>query len=394
MIGIVFWTSALLIIYVYAGYPLLIFLSSFICRKKMDHLSATPSITLLVSAYYEEMVIGAKLKNCLSLDYPRDKLQILVAVDGSEDRTAEIVRSFSGQGVELIWSSTRKGKIVAINNAMKLVRNEIIVFSDANNQYLPDTIRELVKPFADPSVGAVSGSKTVGFKKGNTQLGQAESLYWRYESFIKENESRVGCCIGVAGEILAIRRDLFIPPPEHIINDDFYIALQVMKQGFNVAYAPRARSVEIASANPREELIRKARIVAGRYQIMGFSLPMLPFRRPLVVWQIVSHKYLRPLVPFFMISALLANVFALLMGVNGSGNSWLTLQPPTSGILLAMQLAFYLLAVLGNSLKLNGWLGKILYLPTYLVVSNYAALLGLIRYLSGKQTVLWKKVQR
>jgi biofilm PGA synthesis N-glycosyltransferase PgaC len=394
MSGIVFWISVLVIVYVYAGYPLLVFLLSFLQGRKINHPSVTPSITLLVSAYYEETVIGAKMENCLSLDYPREKLQILVAVDGSEDRTAEIVRSFSDKGVELIWSSTRRGKIAAINNAMKYARNEIVVFSDANNQYLPDTIRELVRPFADPSVGAVSGSKMVGFKEGNIRLGQAESLYWRYESFLKERESRVGCCIGVAGEILAIRRELFIPPPERIINEDFYLALQVMKQGFNVVYAPRARSVEIASTDPREELIRKTRIVAGRYQIMGFSLPLLPFRRPLVVWQIISHKYLRPLVPLFMITALLANVFALLVGVTGPGNPWIALRSPASEVLLAVQLAFYLLAVLGNSVKSTGWLGRILYLPTYLVVSNYAALLGLIRYFSGRQTALWKKVQR
>lgn len=394
MIGLIFWLSVLLIVYAYAGYPILIYLLAFLVSRKAGYPSATPAVTLLISAYHEEKVIGGKLENCLSLDYPREKLQILVAVDGSEDKTAEIVRSFSDRGVELSWSPERQGKISAINKAMKLVCHEIVVFSDANNHYLPDTIKEMVKPFSDPCVGAVSGNKTVGFKEGNVQVGQAENLYWRYESFIKEKESHLGCCIGVAGELLAIRRDLFVPPPPRIINDDFYIAMQVMKQGYNVAYAPKAHSVEVASANSQDELIRKARIVAGRYQIMGQWITLMPFRRPLVMWQIISHKYLRPMVPFFMIAALLANMIAVLAGWSGLGNPWLTLQPPAAGILLKLQVAFYLLALIGHSFKLDGWLGKILYLPTYLVVSNYAALLGLIRYLSGRQTVSWKKVQR
>lgn len=392
MAGILFWICVFLIVYVYAGYPFLVFLFSSLFRKNRNYSFTAPTVTMLIAAYNEEKVIGAKLENCLALDYPREKLQILVAADGFEDRTADVVRSFEDRGVELSFSPERKGKVAAINRAMQEARHEIIIFSDANNHYPMDAIRELVTPFSDLSVGAVSGSKVVGLRDDNIELGQAEGIYWKYESFIKQRESLLGCCIGVAGEQLAIRKDLFVAPPERIINDDFYIALQVIKQGYNVVYNPKARSYEAVSASQQDELIRRSRIVAGRYQVMGLSLPLLPFRRPVVVWQVISHKYLRPLVPFLMIFALVFNVVALFS--KNTGNSWVTLQPPVGYYFLSLQLLFYLLAVVGRNLKSKGVFGKVLYLPTYLIASNYAALLGLFRYLTGKQTALWKKVAR
>jgi poly-beta-1,6-N-acetyl-D-glucosamine synthase len=396
MAGIFFWICVLLIFYVYAGYPFLVFLFSAVFGRKQEYSLSEPPVTMLIAAYNEEKVIGAKLQNCLELDYPRDKLQIIVAVDGLEDKTADVVRAFADQGVELSFSPDRNGKVAAINRAIQQARHEIVVFSDANNHYPKDAIRELVKPFSDPSVGAVSGSKVVGVHEDSLHLGQAEGLYWKYESLIKKRESMLGCCIGVAGEQLAIRKDLFIAAPVKIINDDFYIALQIIKQGFNVVYAPAAKSYEAVSASQQDELIRRSRIVAGRYQVMGLSLPLLPFRRPVVVWQIVSHKYMRPLVPFLMIFALLSNVLAVFSAATTQVNThpWLTLQPPAGTIILALQVVFYLLAVFGANLKSKGFLGKMLYLPTFLIASNYAALLGLVRYLAGKQTAVWKKVAR
>lgn len=396
MAGILFWICVLLIVYVYAGYPLLVFLFSALFGRKQNYTPSKPSVTMLIAAYNEEKVIGAKLQNCLELDYPPGKLQIIVAVDGVEDKTADVVKTFADRGVELSFSPDRRGKVAAINRAIQQARHEIVVFSDANNHYPKDAIRELVKPFSDPSVGAVSGSKVVGVREDSLHLGQAEGLYWKYESSIKKRESMLGCCIGVAGEQFAIRKNLFISAPEKIINDDFYIALQIIKQGFNVVYAPAAKSYEAVSASQQDELVRRSRIVAGRYQVMGLSLPLLPFRRPVVVWQIVSHKYMRPLVPFLMIFALLFNVLAVFPATlpQVSAHPWITLQSPIGIIVLALQVAFYLLAAFGANLKSKGLLGKILYLPTFLIASNYAALLGLMRYLAGKQTAVWKKVAR
>jgi poly-beta-1,6-N-acetyl-D-glucosamine synthase len=391
MSGIFFWLSVLTILYAYFGYPMLVTLLARLRPHPKPYPEYLPNVTLLIAAYNEESVIKKKLENSLALDYPRERLQILVAADGSNDKTPEIVQAFAGQGVELSYDPARRGKLAAINRAMQKVRHEIIVFSDANNDYQPDTLQKLVQPFADPTVGGTTGSKNI--IKTGSNLAEADGLYWRYESFLKEQENRLGCCIGVVGEIFAIRRDLYTHPPDKIINDDFFIALNLLKQGYRILYVPQARSSEKASQNEQDELIRRTRIVAGRYQAMTYSLSHLPFRQPLVVWQIVSHKFLRPLVPLAMILALLTNLAALALPASGSP-AWIFLAPPLAAWMLIAQLIFYLAAWLGMTFKPGGIIGKALYLPAFLVNSNYAALLGLIRYLTGKQTALWKKVSR
>lgn len=393
MFGILFWLCVLLIVYVYAGYPLLTTLLARLRREKRFLSPFTPSVTLLISAYNEERFIAAKLENVLALDYPAERLQILVAADGSDDRTAEIVKSYAGRGVELSYAPERRGKLAAINHAMQAARNEIVVFSDANNSYDPATLRALVAPFADERVGAASGKKNV--VAASSRLGEADRFYWRYESFIKKQEMRLtGCCVGVSGEIFAVRRELYRPLPEKIINDDFFIALSIIQQGYNVVYVPEAVSCETVSASEQDEVVRRTRIVAGRYQAMMLSLPKLPWRRPLIVWQILSHKFMRPLVPFAMLGALAGNLGAVLLPAADMLPAWISLAFPYGWIFGGLQAGFYLLALLGRRLKAGGLVGKALYLPAFLVVSNYAALLGLFGYLSGRQTALWKKATR
>lgn len=288
MLGLLFWFCVLGVMYVYAGYPLLLAIFARLFSRPVLTAEITPTVTLLIAAYNEEAVIAGKLENCLALDYPAEKLQVLVAADGSTDRTVDIVRSFSSRGVELCYEPARRGKMAAINHAMQAARGEIVVFSDANNYYRRDALRELIRPFADPTVGAVSGAKHI--VKGDGQLGEAEGLYWKYESFIKEQEARLWTCTAVAGEIFAIRRELFTPAPEEVINDDFYLALQVIRRGFRVMYAPKAVSLERVSPSAQDEIVRRTRIIAGRYQAMAMSLKLLPFRQMFVLWQIVSHK--------------------------------------------------------------------------------------------------------
>jgi cellulose synthase/poly-beta-1,6-N-acetylglucosamine synthase-like glycosyltransferase len=273
--------------------------------------------------------------------------------------------------------------MAAINRAMLRATGEIVVFSDANNFYAPDTLRELLKPFADAQVGAASGAKIIA--EGDGALGETEGLYWRYESFIKEKETAVESSVGVAGEVLALRRSLFEPPPDEIINDDFYMALRLIQRGYRVVYVPSARSVERVSPSVQDERARRARIVAGRYQAMARGVGLLPWGRPLLVWQIVSHKYLRPLLPLAMLSALLANL------------AWTFRPLPArrlAALLLLLQGLFYGLAWLGSVLQLGGKVGKALYVPAYLVSSNLAALVGLYRFLAHKQSTRWQRVPR
>ncbi|MCC6904766.1 MAG: glycosyltransferase family 2 protein [Anaerolineae bacterium] len=396
MIAILFWLSVLLIVYTYLGYPVVLAALASLRPRYRPPAPPTewPTVTLLITAYNEEAVIAAKLDNSLALHYPSDKLQVLVAADGSDDRTVEIVTSFADRGVELSYRPERAGKLAALKNGVLAARGDIIVFSDANNMYNPDALHHLAQAFGDEKVGAVSGAKHVAGGSGEA-LGASEGAYWKYESFIKKQETRLGCCTGVAGEILAVRRSLFTPPPTGIINDDFYIAIQVIKQGYHIMYAPEAQSFEPVSLSAKDEITRRSRIIAGRYQVILRAFEVLPFRRPVVTWQIVSHKFLRPLVPFAMILALLANVLAVIFPAAGSGLAgFVWLVPPWNWAFLGLQVAFYGLAALGRVVGKRGALGKLLYLPTFLVDSNFAALKGLMRYASGKQTAIWQRVAR
>jgi cellulose synthase/poly-beta-1,6-N-acetylglucosamine synthase-like glycosyltransferase len=395
LFGLLFWLCILFIGYVYVGYPLIVALLARLRRPPEENPAIAPQVSILIAAYNEQDIIAAKLENALALDYPHECVQIMVAVDGSDDRTAEIVQSFENRGVELSYDVRRRGKMVAINRAVPRLKHEIVVFSDANNMYPPDALLELVKPFCNSRVGAVTGSKSIA---GDSDAhSRADSLYWKYESFIKVNETRLGSCTGVAGEILAIRKSLYQAPPAHVINDDFFIGMAVLRQGYRLVYAPKARSLERSSLTEKDEAMRRSRIVAGRYQAMLMAGSILPWRNPLLVWQIVSHKFMRPLVPLVMILAFTATLAACLWplpALDTGGRAWLYLAYPYNFLFLAGQVLIAMLAFLGSSLKEWGMLGKLLYIPTFLVHSNMAALSGLYSFFTGKQTALWKRARR
>jgi cellulose synthase/poly-beta-1,6-N-acetylglucosamine synthase-like glycosyltransferase len=391
MSGIMFWFSVALVFYVYLGYPILVVLLAHLRKPLTYSANYFPTVTLIFAANNEERIIARKLENSLLLDYPQEKLQILIADDGSVDQTPEIAMSFQGRGVEVVSFHRRRGKLAALNDAIKNARGEIFLFSDADNFFPPDALKEAVKYFQNPSIGAVSGGRNV---IGDSMLGGAESLYWKYEEFIKRQESRLGSCVGVAGDLLAVRKMLFVSPPVGIINDDFYMAMGVLKQGYRVIYAPAARSFHPVAETESGEAERRARMVAGRYQAVFSAWRMLPFKNPIALWQIISHKYLRPLVPFAMIAALIANLVTVLKPLSITGSSLLLLSHPYDQIFLILQIIFYGIALIGMRFRLGGFIGKIIYLPAFLVNSNLAALRGFYRYISSNQTVVWKKADR
>ena len=393
LIALLFWMAFVVIFYTYFGYPLLIWIiSSFIPKSEFSK-HQTPYVTLLIAAYNEETVIEDKLINSLSIDYPKEKLQILVITDGTTDQTPAIVKKYADLGIELLHQPERRGKMAAINRAMAHARGEIIVFSDANNYYQPDTLKKLITPFSNLEVGAVSGAKVID--RGDGALGASEGLYWKYESFIKQQESRLGSCTSVSGEILAIRKNTYNTPPDNIINDDFYIAMQVIRQGHRLAYVPEAKSSERVSLTAKDEIIRRTRINAGRYQAIAMAGHLLPFNRPILVWQIISHKFLRPLVPFCMIVLVISNLTAVLYPPKAGGAIYL--QPPFGVFMLGLQMLFYILAWIGaRPLKQENQskLIRLLYLPTFLTNSNIAALYGFFQYLRGQQSHIWERIQR
>ncbi len=392
VIAVLFWFCVALIVYAYAGYPILLALFARLRPAPGPYPNETPSVTLLIAAHNEQGVIASKLDNCFLLDYPRAQLEILVTDDGSDDRTAEIVRSYADRGVVLASSNERRGKMAAIVRALPSARGDIILLSDANNFYEAMTLRVLTAPFADPTIGAVVGTKAI--IQGDGALGESEGLYWRYESFVKMQETRLGCCVGVTGEILAIRRELFEAPPAGIVTEDTYMALRLIRRGHRVVYEPQARSWERISISAQDEIARRARIFAGRYQVLARAFQLTPFTRPVTAWSVISHQFVRTLIGPAMIGAFVTNLLAVLFPVTAENYPLLRLAIPFNYILMACQILFYALAWLGGRVEGKSKLGKALYLPTFLVNSNIAGLIGLKRFLMGRQSVLWDRVAR
>ena len=345
---------------------------------------------MLIPAYNEEIYIAKKLENTLLLDYPQEKLQILVAADGSSDGTVDIVKTYSGRSVELSYISERNGKMAAISRAMNFVRGDIVVFSDANNMYEEKALRELVAPFSESNVGASTGAKLI--VEDGRDLSSAEGLYWKYESAIKKNETTLSSCVSSVGEILAVRKELFVSPKEKIINDDHYIILNLLRQGYRVVYVPTARSFEYVSKTAKDEVERRTRMNAGLYQTISMSGNLLP-GRPLLLWQIFSHKYFRAFVPFALLAFVILNVIIVLFD-QGHPPSLFLLSYPYGLFFLFLQLLFYFMAVIGNLIRFKGVLGKLFYLPTFLLNSNLAVLAGFYSFVTNKRSHIWTRVAR
>jgi cellulose synthase/poly-beta-1,6-N-acetylglucosamine synthase-like glycosyltransferase len=378
-VGVVFAGAVALIAYTFVGYPALV---AALARLRPRPLRADepiePLVSLIVVAHNEEAVIAERLRNCLALDYPRERLELIVAADGSDDGTATAARAF--EDVKVLHEPERRGKLHAMNRAARGARGDVLVFSDANNRYGPETLRELVAPFADPSVGLVTGRKAIDDGSGRA-LDQAEGLYWRYESRLKEWESRSGSVTAVAGEIIAFRRDAFPEAPPGSIVDDFAQAMLAAAAGWRIVYAPAAVSLEAASATLEDEATRRARIVSGRGQALMRLLPLVARRNPRYAFRVVSHKGLRPLVPYAIVAAALSSL--PLVG-----------QRRWARAAVAAQAVFYSAAAAGLVGERTGRRSRLLYLPYWFCRMNLATLAGLADFARGRHDAVWVRVRR
>jgi biofilm PGA synthesis N-glycosyltransferase PgaC len=372
--------------YAYVGYPALVALIAKRAKPEGPYTALTPPVTLVIAAYNEQVAIAAKLRNVLELDYPAELLQVVLVTDGSTDGTEKTAQVVGGDRVLVLHTPERAGKAAAMTKGVAAAPGEIVVFSDANNLYPPDALREVLLPFADPEVGAVTGAKAVA--GGAAEVSGGEKAYWRYESFIKKQESRLGCCTGVIGELFAVRRELVPSFPAGLVNDDFFMAMQVARAGRKVAYAPAALSIEPTAVSLAADGIRRRRIAAGRWQSLLWWRQTRPTARPGVVWQVASHKYLRLLLPFTMGGAFLAGAADLAFGQSK------TLRKPQTALFVA-QCVFYALAFAGNKaskpkiVKTAGGASR------YLVRSNVASAQGLLYYLQDRKKMhLWERVGR
>lgn len=341
--------------------------------------SDLPMVSVVIAAYNEAAVIKEKINNSLALDYPRERLEIIVVSDGSDDGTECIVDEYAEQGVISLHQPERRGKTAALNRGVDFAHGEIIVFSDANNEFNRDAIRHLLAHFADPRVGGVCGIKQIKAAR-ERESSAGDSLYWAYESKIKQAESDIATITIADGEIFAIRKELFERLDESVINDDAEISYDIIKKGYRIVYERRARSFELASEKLMDDFHVKVRMVAGGFQTLARHWPAIFSLTDWYSFSFVSHKLLRWLAPVF-----------LLLTLAGSAINW---REPLFQLLLLAQIAFYGLAWLGWWRLKRGELSGALYVPFYFVVMNMAAFMGLVRHLSGSQSVNWRKAAR
>jgi cellulose synthase/poly-beta-1,6-N-acetylglucosamine synthase-like glycosyltransferase len=376
----IFWIAFIVVLYVYAGYPMALKIRSEYYSHSVQYKDIFPDVTLLICAYNEEEIIKDKIRNCFEIDYPSDKLEIVIASDGSTDRTTDIIEKFEDERLILFKYPERRGKISVINETVSKLDSEIIMFSDANTMYQKDAVKKLVRNFNDPSVGAVSAD--VILHNEETTYGKSESLYYLYERWIQKRESEIGSIIGADGGMYAIRRKLFVPPSPNIILDDFVISMNIVLSGYRLVYEKEAVGHEQSSSSSKIEFIRKSRIIAGAIQSVLRREGVPTLKQKGLLFCYVSHKFLRWMIPIILIVLFISNL-RLVLSLGG------TIYITT----FLAQVLLYLLAV-SDLLIVRKFNISLTSIPFYFCLVNSAALYGLYKGMFNKQSVKWQKFGR
>jgi len=370
------WTAALLVCYVYIGYPTLLWVITRFRHRPVYQENITPSVTLIISAYNEAGVIRAKLQNTLSLDYPPEQFEFIVVSDASSDGTDAIVESFAGRGVKLVRMCERQGKTAGLNTALQHARGEIVVFSDANILYRKDAIGRLVRNFADASVGCVTGNSCYS-NDSQSSAHLQENTYWQYEQTLRRLESQLGSAVGGDGAIFAIRKSLYRTLPPDSIND-LVIPLQIVARGYRAVFEPSAVGFEPSVGNFSGEFRRKRRIVNRSWRGVR-SVPRVldPRLIGIFAWQVWSHKVLRwfvfPMILTTAVGCFVAFPAGLIYRIGAFGFT-----------------ASIVIAAFGGLAKASlGLLGRLAQGLFYFYMVNIAAFLGIIMAISGRVEVLW-----
>ncbi len=390
VLKIFLWIAVAIVFYSYIGYGLLLWV--YLKIKGMfgrpgapaADLSFEPEVTLVVATYNEETVIEKKIENTFLINYPAEKLKVIFIADGSTDGTTAIIGRYPA--IQLLFKPEREGKVAAINRAMQYVTTPYVVFCDANTWLNSNCIREIVKHYNDPGVGAVAGEKKIIDESGKQDTaGAGEGLYWKYESALKKLDSRFYTVVGAAGELFSVRTALFEPVDTRILLDDFIISMQICRSGYRVVYEPGAFAAEAPSFSMKEEQKRKIRISAGGFQSIYILRGLLNiFKYGKLSFQYISHRVLRwALCPPLLLFIFIANLYI-----------YISNREMLYGILLLMQVLFYGAAVLGWLMSIRNIKVKLLYPAYYFVFMNIALCIGFFRFAGNKQTVLWEKAKR
>ena len=376
---LVFWLSVVALFYTYAGYPLLLALVSALKPRRVLRGDCEPTVTIIITAYNEERDLAAKLENTLALDYPRELLEIIVASDCSNDHTDEIAREFAGRGVRLHRQPERLGKTAAQNAAVEQAKGEIILFSDATSLYQADAVRAMMPSFADSSVGCVAG-RLEYVDSSDSQVGHGARSYWSYETFLKRHESRVGSLIGASGCLYAVRRSAYVPL-YHEACSDFIIATKMVEQGLRAVYEPNAVCFEQTNRQSDRELKMRVRIIAQTFTDLWRHRWLLnPIRSGFYGVQLLSHKVMRYLVPFFLMGVFVSAV------VLAPGSLFFRLM-------FAAQIACYACPALAWMLDRVGIRSRLLVFPQYFMLAKLASLIGCYKFLRGHRYASWEPIR-
>ncbi len=335
MAHILIWISLAFLLYVHVGYPLVLLIWRRIAARPVKKSFWEPSVTILIAARNEQERIEAKIRNCLQLDYPQEKLEVVLALDAPSDGTEEIAWKYAGKIVNVLSFSQHKGKAGTLNSAVASAKGDILVFADVRQHFDRRALRELAANFHDPSIGAVSGELMLLDENG-LEAADGVGLYWRYEKWIRAQEGEIHSMMGATGSIYAIRRELYTPIPTDTILDDVAIPMSIVLGGKRAVFDGSARAYDRVSATPGLEYVRKVRTLTGNYQLLARMPALLsPLHNP--VWlQFISHKVGRLLVPHFLVLLFVANLFAL-------RGAYL--------VLFCLQSAWYIMAFAGSLLS-------------------------------------------
>lgn len=390
---IIFWISLIIVFYTYLGYGILLYILVKIkeCFRKtvvvpMPADNSLPDLTLFIAAYNEEAVVDEKMRNSLELDYPTEKLHIFWVTDGSNDRTNELLAKWPQATV--IYQPERQGKTAALNRGMQFVKTPLVVFTDANTHINREALREIVHAFANPKVGCVAGEKRIAVLAKDNAASGGEGIYWKYESTLKKLDSRLYSAAGAAGELFAIRSELFEEMATDTLLDDFILSLRIVMRGYTIAYCADAYATESGSADMREEEKRKVRIAAGGLQSIWRLRPLLnPFRYGIFSFQYVSHRVLRwSLTPILLFLLLPLNTILI----------FTTDSPLFYAVIWLLQALFYLMGSWGYYLSTKHIKNKILFIPYYFLFMNVNVIRGInyLRKRKGNASGAWEKARR
>lgn len=372
------FTLFAIILYTYLGYLFLTVILGLIINRKVIKKDITPSVALMIAAYNEENDIAQKINNSLAIDYPKERLQIIVVSDASSDKTDEIVRSFTSQGVKLIRVEGRVGKTEARNIALKKVNAEIILFSDATTEYQVDVVKKLVRNFADPSVGMVTGHLIYKDPDGS-QMGFGQKLYWKYETIIKKSQTKMGTLTGSIGCITAFRKEAYSDLPANII-EDFTEPLMFITKGYRIVSEPEAKCYELTTKKSTQEWNMRIRVIRGGMTGLAYAKAVLnPFKHFIASFQLLSHKVFRWLIPVFAILLYIVSLIAVAIEPSFAINT-----------LLILQTFYYVLVLIAFTLETQGKHNKILGIPYYLFIVNAASLVALYKTLTETLDSTWE----